>query len=71
MIIVARAVFRARVAISANPCRMVPRYLRQVTSGAIPVRIAAVNGASARVFFIHTDHLNTPRLVADATGTTV
>jgi RHS repeat-associated protein len=32
---------------------------------------AAVSGGSARVFFIHTDHLNTPRLVADATGTTV
>jgi len=30
-----------------------------------------LGAAQAQVYFIHTDHLNTPRLVADATGTTV
>ena len=36
------------------------------------VATASTLGApQAQLFFIHTDHLNTPRLVADATGTTV
>jgi RHS repeat-associated protein len=32
---------------------------------------AAVNTSSTRIFFVHPDHLNTPRLVSDATGTAV
>ena len=35
-----------------------------------PVNVT-VNAAVARLYYIHVDHLNTPRLVADATGTTV
>jgi RHS repeat-associated protein len=40
-----------------------------VTTSA-PVNIA-VGAAVGQLYFIHADHLNTPRLVADATGTTV
>jgi len=32
---------------------------------------AAAQSSAAQLHFVHTDHLNTPRLVADATGTTV
>ena len=39
-----------------------------VTSSAVNI---TVNTAAAQLYFIHTDNLNTPRLVADATGTTV
>ena len=35
-----------------------------------PVNVT-VNAAAATLYFIEVDHLNTPRLVADATGTTV
>jgi RHS repeat-associated protein len=38
------------------------------TSAAVSV---TVNQAVAQGYYIHVDHLNTPRLVADATGTTV
>jgi len=38
------------------------------TSAAVPI---TVNAASAQLYYIHSDHLNTPRRVADATGTTV
>jgi RHS repeat-associated protein len=38
------------------------------TSTAVPV---TVNAAVAQLYYIHTDHLNTPRLVADSTGTIV
>jgi len=37
------------------------------TSAAVPVAVNAIKA----LYFIHPDHLNTPRLVADATGTTV
>jgi RHS repeat-associated protein len=40
-----------------------------VTTSA-PVNIT-VGAAVGQLYFIHTDHLNTPRLVADSTGTTV
>src|SRR5438094_10235515 len=30
-----------------------------------------VNAAEAKLYYIHVDHLNTPRVVADSTGTTV
>lgn len=33
--------------------------------------VATVNAGVAQLYFISVDHLNTPRLVADATGTTV
>jgi RHS repeat-associated protein len=33
--------------------------------------IVTVNGGVATLYFVHVDHLNTPRLVADAAGTTV
>jgi len=39
-----------------------------VTSAAATVTVGAVAG---KIYFIHPDHLNTPRLIADATGTTV
>jgi RHS repeat-associated protein len=35
-----------------------------------PVNVT-VNGGVATLYFVHVDHLNTPRLVADAAGTTV
>jgi RHS repeat-associated protein len=33
--------------------------------------VDVVQGQAQTLYFVHTDHLNTPRLVADATGTTV
>jgi RHS repeat-associated protein len=30
-----------------------------------------VNSAVAQMYYVHTDHLNTPRLIADAAGTTI
>jgi RHS repeat-associated protein len=39
-----------------------------VTSVSVSV---TVNAAEAKLYYIHVDHLNTPRLVADATGMTV
>src|SRR6267378_3103364 len=39
-----------------------------MTSVAVNV---AVTAAEAKLYYIHVDHLNTPRLVADSTGTTV
>jgi len=39
-----------------------------MTSVAVNV---TVNAAEAKLYYIHVDHLNTPRLVADSTGTTV
>src|SRR5438552_4830924 len=39
-----------------------------MTSVAVNV---TVNAAEARLYYIHVDHLNTPRLVANASGTTV
>ena len=39
-----------------------------MTSVAVNV---TVNAAEAKLYYIHVDHLNTPRLIADATGTTV
>jgi RHS repeat-associated protein len=38
------------------------------TSAAVTV---TVNSAVAQLYYIHADHLNTPRLIADSTGTTV
>jgi RHS repeat-associated protein len=38
------------------------------TSAAIAI---TVRSAVAQIYYIHVDHLNTPRLIADATGTTV
>jgi RHS repeat-associated protein len=35
------------------------------------IRMTATPAAQGQIFFIHADHLNTPRLVANATGTTV
>jgi len=40
------------------------------TTTSAPVNIT-VNPAVAQLFFIHADHLNTPRLIADSAGTTV
>ena len=39
----------------------------QSTSAAVPITVNAVKA----LYFIHVDHLNTPRLIADANGTTV
>src|SRR6185436_18569391 len=39
-----------------------------VISAPVNVSVAAT---ATNFYFIHTDHLNTPRLVADAAGTTV
>jgi len=39
----------------------------QTTSAAVPITVTAQKA----LYYIHADHLNTPRLVADATGTTV
>jgi RHS repeat-associated protein len=41
---------------------------QSATSAAIAI---TVRSAVAQLYYIHVDHLNTPRLVADATGTTV
>ncbi len=38
------------------------------TSAAVAI---AVNSGVAQIYYIHPDHLNTPRLIADSTGTTV
>jgi len=38
------------------------------TSAAVTI---AVNSGVAQIYYIHPDHLNTPRLIADSTGTTV
>jgi RHS repeat-associated protein len=46
-------------------------YTNVLASAAAEDYSAAVNTGTARVFFIHADHLNTPRLVSDATGTAV
>jgi len=43
---------------------------RGATTTSAPVNIT-VGAALGQLYFIHADHLNTPRLVADATGTTV
>ena len=37
------------------------------TSAAVPITVNAVKA----LYYIHVDHLNTPRLIADASGTTV
>jgi RHS repeat-associated protein len=55
---------RGRLIAETSPAGAVVREYLYL--GDIPVAVA--QGALA---FIHTDHLNTPRLVADATGTTV
>jgi len=39
-----------------------------MSSAAVPITVSA---PQAKLYFIHTDHLNTPRLVADDTQTTV
>jgi RHS repeat-associated protein len=39
--------------------------------GDMPVGVVAVNPVAAQLYFVYVDHLNTPRLVADATGTTI
>lgn len=41
------------------------------TSGAMAITVAPPAPAASALYFIHVDHLNTPRLVADAAGTTV
>jgi chitinase len=38
------------------------------TSASVPI---TVNASEAKLFFVHSDHLNTPRLIADAAGTAV
>lgn len=43
---------------------------RGATTTSAPVNVS-VGAAVATLYFIHPDHLNTPRLIADATGTTV
>jgi RHS repeat-associated protein len=43
---------------------------REWSSAPVNVTVTAVS-AQSKLHFIHVDHLNTPRLVADATGTTV
>jgi RHS repeat-associated protein len=55
---------RGRLIAESTPAGAVVR--EYIYLGDIPVAVA--QGSLA---FIHTDHLNTPRLVADATGTTV
>ncbi len=40
----------------------------RVASAAVSI---AVNAGAAQVYYIQTDHLNTPRLIADSSGTTV
>jgi len=40
-------------------------------SGYSNVASATTMGANAQIYYIHPDHLNTPRLIADSTGTTV
>jgi RHS repeat-associated protein len=40
------------------------------TATSAPVTVT-VNAVVAQIYYIHTDHLNTPRLVADASGSTV
>ena len=39
----------------------------ETLSAAVSITVRTVS----TLYFIHADHLNTPRLVADATGTTV
>jgi RHS repeat-associated protein len=41
------------------------------TSGAMAITVGPPAPAARALYFIHADHLNTPRLVADAAGTTV
>jgi RHS repeat-associated protein len=43
---------------------------RGATTTSAPVNVS-VGATQAQLHYIHADHLNTPRLVADATGTTV
>jgi RHS repeat-associated protein len=43
---------------------------RGATTTSAPVNVT-VSAAVGQLYFIHADHLNTPRLVADAAGTTV
>jgi len=40
-------------------------------SAAIPITVSPTAQAVPALYFMHVDHLNTPRLVTDATGTTV
>jgi RHS repeat-associated protein len=47
------------------------RNYTNVLASAAAEDYSATGTGGARIFFIHADHLDTPRLVADATGTTV
>jgi RHS repeat-associated protein len=57
---------RGRLVAETSPAGAVVR--EYIYLGDIPVGVVQGQGA---LHYVHTDHLNTPRLVADATGTTV
>ena len=47
------------------------RTYNNVTTNQTAQDFTAVNVGSAAVYYIHPDHLNTPRMIANSTGTTV